>query len=54
MAAEGLLPAELTLTAGDLPQPGKQFSGNVFVFHDSREEKAKKYLKCSKISDIQY
>lgn len=54
MASEGLLSTELTLTAGDLPQPGKQFSGSVFIFHDSWEEKTKNYLKGSKISDIQY
>lgn len=52
VASEGLVSAEITLTADDLPQPGKQFSGNIFVFHDSWEEKTKNYFKCSKSSDI--
>lgn len=53
MASEGLVSAELTLTADDLPQPGKQFTGNFFIFCDSWEEKTEDYIKCSKSSDIQ-
>lgn len=41
VASEGLVSAEITLTADDLPQPRKQFSGNIFVFHDSWEENNK-------------
>lgn len=45
MASEGLVSAELTLTADDLPQPGKQFTGNFFIFCDSWEEKNRRLYK---------
>lgn len=43
MGSKGLVSTEITLSDFELPLffPGKQFSRNIFIFHDSWEEKQK-------------